>query len=53
MDDAAPTMTPEQPRAPRTVERVARTLAVFGGLVALAVAALVVVSVVRSDSFWL
>lgn len=47
MDETAPTAAPEPPRVPRIVEHTARTLAIFGGLVALAVAGLVVVSVVR------
>lgn len=47
MDETIPTASPEPQRAPSMIERAARILAVFGGVVALAVAGVVVVSVVR------
>jgi TRAP-type C4-dicarboxylate transport system permease small subunit len=47
MSETAPIAAPVPPRAPRVVERAARMLAVLGGVVALAVAAMVVVSVLR------
>jgi TRAP-type C4-dicarboxylate transport system permease small subunit len=47
MDDTIPTASPEQQRAPSMIERAARMLAVFGGVVALAVAGVMVVSVLR------
>ena len=47
MDETAPIAAPEPPRAPRVIERAAKILAVFGGIVALAVAGVVVVSVLR------
>ncbi|HEY1384282.1 MAG TPA: TRAP transporter small permease [Dongiaceae bacterium] len=47
MDETVSTAAPEPPRAPRVVERIARALALLGGAVALAVAGVVVVSVVR------
>ncbi len=47
MDETAPIAAPEPPRAPRVIERAAKILAVFGGMIALAVAAMVVVSVLR------
>ena len=45
MDETVPIAASEPPRAPRAIEHAARVLAVFGGGVALAVAGLVVVSV--------
>ncbi|HKP25867.1 MAG TPA: TRAP transporter small permease [Dongiaceae bacterium] len=47
MDDAVATQTPEPPRVPRLIALAAKTLAVVGGAIALAVAAIVVVSVLR------
>jgi TRAP-type C4-dicarboxylate transport system permease small subunit len=47
MDETVPTAAPEPPRTPRLVDGIARVLAVLGGVVALAVAGVVVVSVVR------
>ena len=46
MDETAATVAPE-PRVPRLIEAAAKMLAILGGLVALAVAALVLVSVLR------
>jgi TRAP-type C4-dicarboxylate transport system permease small subunit len=47
MDETVSTAAPELPRTPRVVDRIARALAVLGGVIALAVAGLVAVSVVR------
>lgn len=47
MDETVPTAAPEPPRAPHAVDRIARALALLGGVVALAVAGVVVVSVAR------
>jgi TRAP-type C4-dicarboxylate transport system permease small subunit len=47
MDDTVATQSPEPPRVPRPIAQVAKALAVFGGAVALAVAIVVVVSVLR------
>jgi TRAP-type C4-dicarboxylate transport system permease small subunit len=47
MDETILTASPEQQRAPSMIERAARMLAVFGGVVALAVAGVMVVSVLR------
>ena len=47
MNETVATQIPEPPRVPRFIALVAKALAVFGGTVALAVAALVVVSVLR------
>jgi TRAP-type C4-dicarboxylate transport system permease small subunit len=47
MDETVLTAVPEPPRAPRVVVRIARALALLGGVVALAVAGVVVVSVAR------
>src|SRR5262245_22263355 len=47
MDETASAAASEPPRAPRVVEHMARILAVFGGAVALAVACVVVLSVLR------
>jgi TRAP-type C4-dicarboxylate transport system permease small subunit len=47
MNDAVATPFPEPPRVPRPIALAAKALAMFGGAVALAVAALVVISVLR------
>jgi len=47
MDETIPTANPEAPRVPRFIVWTAKALAVSGGVVALAVAAVVVVSVLR------
>ena len=47
MDEIVATQSAEPPRVPPLIMRIARLLAVFGGVVALAVACLVVVSVLR------
>jgi TRAP-type C4-dicarboxylate transport system permease small subunit len=47
MNEPASTAAPEPPRVPHVIERAARALAVLGGAIALAVAGVVVVSVVR------
>jgi TRAP-type C4-dicarboxylate transport system permease small subunit len=47
MDETVSTAAPEPPRAPRVIDRIARGLAVLGGVIALAVAGVVAVSVVR------
>jgi TRAP-type C4-dicarboxylate transport system permease small subunit len=47
MDEIVATATPEPPRVPRIIERAAGVLAILGGVVALAVAGVVVVSVLR------
>jgi TRAP-type C4-dicarboxylate transport system permease small subunit len=47
MAETAPTAAPQPPRVPRAVETLARMLAMLGGLVALAVACVVVISVLR------
>ena len=47
MDEPIPTANPEAPRVPRFIAVAAKVLAVFGGIIALAVAAVVVVSVLR------
>jgi len=47
MSETAPIAAPEPPRAPRVVERAAKILAVFGGMIALTVAGMVVISVLR------
>ena len=47
MDQTTPTAVPEPPRAPQMVRRAAQGLAVFGGVIALAVSGVVVVSIVR------
>ena len=47
MDETIPTAAPQPPRVPRVVESAARMLAMLGGLVALTVACVVVVSVLR------
>src|SRR5262249_27736247 len=45
MDETVPIAASEPPRVPRAIERLARLLAVFGGVVALVIACIVVVSV--------
>ena len=47
MDDTVAPQAPEPPRVPRLIALAAKVLAVFGGTVALAVAAVVVVSVLK------
>ena len=47
MDETIQTANPDSPRVPRLVALAAKALAVFGGAVALAVAAIVVMSVLR------
>ena len=47
MNDTVATQTPEPPRVPRLIALAAKVLAMFGGAVALAVAAVVVVSILR------
>lgn len=47
MDETVPTAAPQPPRVPRVVEIAARMLAMLGGVVALTVACVVVVSVLR------
>jgi TRAP-type C4-dicarboxylate transport system permease small subunit len=47
MDEIALIVAPEPPLAPPIIERAARILALFGGVVALAVAGVMAVSVVR------
>ena len=47
MDEPIPTANPEAPRVPRLIAQIAKLLAVFGGVAALAVACLVAVSVLR------